>query len=332
MEDRSSRVVRSLWIAAASICAVLALGLAMTRVTASAIVCGACHEMSPKVAAWRTGGHTQIGCPACHETPLPWYRFPETLAVRGAMLTRDVGDHWSNRARDASRASNDDTSTVPDSTCLKCHDPSRKITMRFGTLIDHTEHAKRNKSCVSCHIWTAHPDPNVERPILLMAQCFTCHGRTKTAKAPGTCDVCHPKSFSLRPESHRPASAWRTRHGKVALAGGQPCDMCHDEDFCRNCHGVDMPHPTGWGKGQPAGHASVAELNRQVCARCHKEKPDLCSMCHHKGWEPTKGPWISQHPLMVRQHGAAFCMRCHAATFCTDCHISRLGISPIAQQ
>lgn len=323
MEKRANRAVRILWIAAATFVAVVALGLVLTRVSASADVCGLCHQMAPAVAAWKTSGHTKVACPSCHEKPRPWYQFPQTLAVRSVMLTRDISLTFAKNPK-ASRTA---TVTVPDSTCERCHDPSRQITMKFGTLIDHGEHARRNRSCLSCHLWTGHPDPTAERPMLMMERCFSCHGRGPGAKAPGTCDVCHPKSFSLRPESHG-AKTWATGHGKTALAKRQPCEMCHEKSFCDDCHGVEMPHPVGWAKGRPPAHAAAGETDRQMCAKCHTAKPDLCSMCHHTGWEPRRGPWVSEHPKLVAKKGASFCLGCHPPTHCYDCHISRKGPYP----
>ena len=321
MNVRSNRFFRITLIVAGSVVAVVTLGLLLTRVTASPFVCGSCHEMAPALASWKASGHTQVRCPQCHEKSRPWYQFPQTLAARSVMLTRDARSHWSGRATAALNRSTETTPTIPDTTCLKCHDPSRKVTVRFGTLINHPEHTKRNKSCASCHLWTAHPAPGAERPMLLMERCFACHGRTAAAKAPGTCDVCHPASFNLRPASHKPASAWRTRHGKVALAKGQPCAICHDTAFCRGCHGLEMPHPAEWGKGKPPLHSTVAKLNRKTCTRCHADRPNLCTMCHHKGWDPNKGPWLTQHPSMVADKGAAFCMGCHDPVFCFTCHL-----------
>ena len=322
MNTRSNKVVRIVAIVLGVMVAFVAVGLLLTRVTASPRVCGSCHEMQPALASWRESGHTQIGCPSCHEKPRPWYQFPQTLAVRAAMLTRDVRLHASPQSTRAVRASYDATPTISDATCLQCHGTSRKISMRFGTLIDHSEHAKRNGSCVSCHLWTAHPKPNSERPMILMEQCFTCHGRTASAKAPGTCDVCHPKSFNLRPASHRPESKWLKGHGKVARANGQPCEMCHEKSFCQDCHGLAMPHPANWAKGYPPDHSKAAKTNRQVCVRCHPDKPNFCTMCHHKQWDPAKGPWRSEHPATVSETGAAFCLDCHNPVYCSTCHLT----------
>jgi hypothetical protein len=320
--SRSHAVVRIAWIAAAAYAALFVLGMGVTYLAATPSVCGACHEMTPAVTTWQQSPHARVGCPDCHETRRPWYLFPETLVARGAMLKRDLQAHWALGSAPASGSQGIHALPIADSTCEHCHDPSRTVTMRNGMLIDHAKHAKRNKSCLGCHIWTAHPDPKAERPLLLMERCFTCHGLTRAAKAPGTCDVCHQASFSKRPASHGPA-AWQTAHGKVALAGGQNCSMCHKPSFCRDCHGLEIPHPAGWEKGR-TGHGVVASKSVKVCAKCHRQGADLCSMCHHTGFEPAKGPWITQHPSTVDQRGVSFCLTCHEPTYCTACH-SRLA-------
>ena len=317
----SRTLVRDAWIAVGVFVLMLWLGVGAVYLSASSTVCNGCHEMAPMVASWKTSAHADIGCPACHETPRSTFSFPQILGARAANMQRDLRAHNSQTTADIVNALNNATPNIPDENCLRCHDLSRRITVHFGTIINHTDHAKRNKSCISCHYWTAHPPPAADRPVLLMTQCFKCHGRMGTAKAPGTCATCHPKSFSLRPESHVTGD-WRTHHGKVALADRQQCVMCHESTFCRDCHGLDMPHPPTWVRGNP-GHSTVGAKNPQVCAKCHTAKPDLCSMCHHQGFAPTKGPWIVQHPSMVAKKGAAFCMNCHVQTFCFDCHTRR---------
>jgi hypothetical protein len=310
-----------MWIAIAVVVVAVWALVGGVYMSGSSVVCNACHEMRPAVATWRTSAHAQVECPACHQSPRPASRFPEMLAERASLMQRDFGAHFSGDTSIAPIASMTTTSTISDETCLHCHDLSREVTVRSDVIIKHAEHAKRNKSCVSCHLWTAHPVPETERPLLLMARCFTCHGRTADAKAPGTCETCHSGEFEARPESHRSAS-WRTKHGKASQTKAQPCDMCHEPSFCTNCHGLQMPHPADWVKGKP-GHSTVGAANRQVCAQCHTEKPDLCSMCHHKDQQPANGPWVDQHPEMVRKRGASFCFECHKDVFCYDCHTKR---------
>lgn len=312
-------------IALAVLAGVPLLGIGATYLSATPAVCGACHEMAPAMATWEQSGHTKVACASCHETPRPWYQFAQTLADRAVMLRRDIDLHLSGSPKDAAAIRD---VKVPDSTCLQCHDPSRQVTMRFGTLIDHPAHAKRNHSCVSCHRYTAHPDPGAEKPLLLMQMCFDCHGRTSTAKAPGTCDECHPKSFGLRPESHG-APDWLAAHGKLALAGRRQCMMCHEESACQKCHGLEMPHPSGWAAGR-TGHGPIAKADGALCAKCHDSKPDVCAMCHHRDYQPAKGTWVSQHPSVVDRRGATFCLECHAPQYCVYCHTSdhTMRVSP----
>lgn len=320
--DRMHAVIRAAWITAAVLVGILALGYGAALVTASPKLCASCHEMRPKVDTWQTSAHNQAGCPSCHEDPRPWYGFPATLAGRATTLARDVRAHFSGEATISPTPSADATASVPDYRCYGCHDPAREVTMRYGTLIDHEEHAQRNRSCLSCHLWTAHPDPEAEKPLLLMKQCFTCHGRSGAAEAPGTCDVCHPPSFEKRPVSHA-ASSWKEAdHGASAKSDRRQCVMCHEEDYCRDCHGLDMPHPAKWEEGK-TGHGVLGQKEPRVCDTCHPASPDFCSMCHHQGYEPLKGPWIEQHPLLVEKRGAAFCMDCHDPRHCVDCHTIR---------
>jgi nitrate/TMAO reductase-like tetraheme cytochrome c subunit len=327
--SRSEAAVRVAWLAATVIVALVGIALDITYLTASPQVCATCHEMESAVSTWKTSAHARVGCPSCHEAALPWYRFPETLGIRATMLERDLKAH---RALGAdSSATTVAALPIAEETCTRCHDLSRAVTVPPGTVIDHPKHVKRNKSCTSCHFWTAHPDPAAERPLLLMGRCFTCHGRSTAAKAPGKCNVCHTKEFKERPESHAPEAAWLARHGKIAKADRQQCAMCHDPGFCTDCHGLEMPHPAGWAKGKP-GHAEFGRKNRQVCAQCHTEKPDLCSMCHHKSYAPAPGPWLAQHPTMVDKRGAAFCMHCHVAVFCFNCHTTGHIISTPSTQ
>lgn len=314
--------LRAVWTAVAMLVAISALAFGTVRVTASPRLCSSCHEMRPKVDAWRTSGHAQVGCPSCHQTPRPWYQFPQTLAERGQLLSRDVRAHFGG-VREFAATSATTSSVIPDSTCLHCHDPVREVTMRYGTLIDHNEHAERNGSCVSCHLWTAHPRPGSEKPLLLMEQCFSCHGNPRSPDASADCGVCHPPSFDKRPVSHAAAQWNKAEHGATATRDRQQCVMCHKDEYCRDCHGLEMPHPAGWEKGK-TGHGPLGTRDHRVCDTCHPKSPDFCSMCHHEGYEPRHGPWIDQHPLLVERRGTAFCMECHVPTHCVDCHTVRV--------
>ena len=312
-----SRIIAGAMLVTALVLLVAAAGVAVS----SPRICDTCHEMQPEVATWKVSPHATVPCYKCHGTPRPWYQAPISLVERWTSLGRDVRAHFSGRSVETTTPGIGPSASMPEEVCLQCHDPARKVTYRYGLQIDHAEHAKRNKSCVSCHLWTAHPYADEDRaPSLMMARCFNCHGLSKDAKAPGACDVCHLKGVDLFPESHR-TGEWQTRHGKVATADREQCAMCHQDSFCTNCHGLEMPHPSGWAKGQ-TGHAAVAKQNEAVCAKCHKGNANLCTMCHHKGFDEKKGPWVNQHFVMVRETGTAFCMKCHDPMYCVRCHVS----------
>jgi cytochrome c nitrite reductase small subunit len=308
-------------VAGAVVLGVLAVVLLVDRVTASPALCGSCHEIAPRVVEWKESGHAEVACVSCHIPSINWYNYPRSLLARSRLLTRDAYRHVTKQYRDPVDARGSEGQPMPDEVCLQCHTPNRKATSGFRIKIDHAEHAKRNGSCVSCHVRTAHPLPTRSRPISLMAQCFTCHGTASKPKASAECGVCHPSGYQLLPASHEPATWKRADHGPVAKLDPKQCAMCHESTFCTDCHGLQMPHPAGWARGQ-TGHAAVARKDRAVCARCHEAKPDLCSMCHHKSYDPTKGTWVKQHYLEVEKKGAAFCMECHGPVFCVQCHPS----------
>ena len=75
-----------------------------------------------------------------------------------------------------------------------------------------------------------------------------------------------------------------------------------------------------------SGHPTYAKRDRRVCTRCHGDTPDLCTMCHHEGYQQEKGTWVKQHFIDVRNKGAYFCLsECHSPVFCADCHVGGLG-------
>jgi hypothetical protein len=299
---------------------VLALAVASDLATSSPRLCGSCHEMEKRAGTWSASPHSGITCVTCHQTPRPWYALPARLVDRTRLLARDVGKHLAGGYRDPVDGRVAGSPPMADAVCLQCHDPNRKATSGFRITIDHVAHAKRNGSCVSCHVRTAHPVESRGAALSLMAACFTCHGTARTAKAPGRCDLCHPSGYELLPASHKVA-AWKASHGKVALVDLKQCEMCHAKSTCDACHGLEMPHPMGWSKGRP-GHGDVAARDRALCSRCHVGKPDMCTMCHHEAFDPKKGTWAEQHSTDAETRGVAFCIECHSAFDCVRCHKS----------
>lgn len=299
---------------------VLALAVAFDVGTASPRLCASCHEMQLRASSWAESGHVTVACVKCHQPPTAWHALPRRVIDRGRRLARDVVAHFSGEFDDPVDAPSADTFPMSDEVCLQCHDPGRKATSGFRILIDHVEHAKRNGSCVSCHVRTAHPIETRGRAMSLMTQCFTCHGTAEQPAASAECSTCHPAGYELVPASHQQAS-WARGHGDTSVADPKQCTMCHERPFCDDCHGLAMPHPEGWAAG-PQGHAVLAQQDPAVCERCHGRLPDLCTMCHHTSYDPMQGTWIDQHDLEVEQEGSAYCERCHKPAYCSFCHTS----------
>ncbi|MEI8081582.1 MAG: NapC/NirT family cytochrome c [Actinomycetes bacterium] len=298
----------------------LVFAVALDLATASPRLCGSCHEMVPRAQAWTHSGHSEVACVKCHQAPTKWYALPTRLVGRAQLLGRDVSAHVSGNYPDPVETRTVDTKPIQDDVCLQCHDVNRKATSGFRIVIDHAKHAKLNGSCVSCHVRTAHPVATRGKAISLMSQCFTCHGQPDYPKAKTDCRLCHPADYELLPKSHT-AAAWKKQeHGKAAKTDPKQCVLCHTTAFCTNCHGTEMPHPAGWAKGA-TGHGKTAQLNRAVCERCHGNRLDMCTMCHHKAYDPAKGPWVKQHFIDARERGVAQCLECHSSLFCVHCHV-----------
>lgn len=312
----SNRRVRTVAVVAFGV--FVAVGL-LDLGTGSSQLCGSCHEMESRVESWSRSAHNTVRCVECHQPVRAWYASPLKVLDRGRLLARDIAAHVEGDYPAQIQSSASSATPVPDEVCLQCHDPNRKATSGYRILIDHVEHAERNGSCVSCHVRTAHPIDERSNALSLMSQCFTCHGQPSQPKASAECGVCHPSGYELTPQSHE-AAAWKRLHGEVALSDPRQCEMCHEKSFCTDCHGLQMPHPEGWAQG-PQGHAQTAELNRDTCGQCHGNRPDMCTMCHHEGYQPVRGSWAQQHYVEVRKRGALYCVECHSATYCIRCHV-----------
>lgn len=325
-QPRSPR--RRLQIALGVVAGVVALLVVAGFASSSPALCGSCHEMAPSHESWSQSAHTGVKCVTCHETPREWYGQPLRAVERVRLLTRDTIRHLSGRLGEPNDPSAiGRTSPMPDEICLQCHAPDRKATSGFRILIDHVEHSERTGSCVACHVYTAHPDPVLGKPLSLMTKCYDCHGTAEYPEASDECATCHPSDFDLRPPSHL-EDPWQRDHGFSALNTPEVCTMCHEQSYCDSCHVVAMPHPEGWldGRGADQGHGqAVATLDRDVCFRCHTEEPDSCAACHHEGYDPAEGPWLDQHYDEARTVGVASCLDCHDPLFCSRCHEAPAG-------
>jgi len=134
-------------------------------------------------------------------------------------------------------------------------------------------------------------------------------------------------------------------HSGVALPGPEACDACH---------GIQMPHPQGFGTSH--GKAVVESGSDEVCRRCHNvylrcqtchgvqmphpeewtgkhgeiafPRLKVCSTCHQSSFcltcHPVQMPhpddWTTTHGLPVLEKGSVVCSSCHEPDLCTACH------------
>jgi len=316
--ERAGRPRRRGAVLGSVVLGLVLLVVLLDAVTSSPALCtSSCHEMQARADSWQESAHTGVGCVMCHEPVRPWYALPLRLVDRAQLLARDIRKHSAGGYADPVEVRSPGTSPIKDEVCLQCHDPRRKATSGMRILIDHVEHARRNGSCVSCHIRTAHPIETRGAALSLMSQCFTCHGWAATAKAPARCGLCHPAEYRLRPSSHTTAAWKQAGHGVLAKADVASCEMCHEKPTCDGCHGIEMPHPMGW---PTTGHGPAALKDRGVCDACHWGHPDMCTVCHHKGYDPAHGEWMEQHAAVAKRGGNGPCLQCHPTADCTRCH------------
>lgn len=317
--SRRQQPPRWLIVLLSTAAAVLALGAIFDVGTSAPRLCASCHEMAPRSASWDRSAHRVVACVDCHQSPTRWYQYPTRLSDRVALLSRDMQAHFSGAyAAAVVDGPVEGSRPIGDEVCLQCHDPSRKATSGYRILIDHVEHARRNGSCVSCHVRTAHPEESRGGPLSLMGQCYTCHGTAEQPEASAECGMCHPADYEPEPASHA-TSEWARAHGDTWEVDAGLCDMCHEQTYCDDCHGIEMPHPDRWAEGEQ-GHAVIAETDPSSCDTCHEGGSQLCSMCHHTSFEPLTGTWVQQHPAESREEGASYCLECHEPRYCSYCH------------
>jgi hypothetical protein len=206
--------------------------------------------------------------------------------------------------------------------CSDCHadlDKSFKAGEHPTLLFTHEMHFNIGVSdCAACHVANTHEPDKTNRPT--MVTCYQCHTLEEDARAPGDCNLCHPKDLDPEPETHLAANWVSKLHPEAAKANPFDCATCHQQDFCNQCHGLQLPHPAGW---NDQTHAEAFFEDPELCDTCHPREPlverDECDTCHHPQG-PQSSTWISWHPNTVAERGAKNCFECHATDTCRTCH------------
>lgn len=200
-----------------------------------------------------------------------------TTATTGGTSTTSGATSTTGRTPTEARRLAPTTGTF--STCPDCHsllDPPSVDRPALTDAFGHERHLTRGATCEDCHARPIHSESGTRRPT--MAICYSCHGTAPTSIAPNDCGLCHPPGFRLQPASHN-AAFYQEGHSRVVdEQGTSDCFVCHEggqEDFCRACHGLDVPHPEGWtggASGGPGAHTEAAHEDATICVRCHQNR------------------------------------------------------------
>lgn len=305
--------LRSLRYVAIGVALLLSVLTALPWVPAVGRACASCHAVSPAVARWASGRHSDVSCYACHAPD----RITGGVSASAEGLARVV--LGSRRGSDA----------APSAACMRCHRGIRD-TITHGTIrIRHREIIDAGMACPDCHVSVGHEgsvastrrvvrasstraDASVESTLAslspsTMSRCLICHdGR----KAFATCDRCHTKA--ILDAASLPRTPGTT---KVKIV----CVGCHREATskkCVACHGLEMPHPDSFlGK-----HAATSNSNPELCKRCHAEATAGACSCHDPGSQHgAYGEWFPRHGRMASASGPSGC-NCHNMGFCYFCH------------
>jgi hypothetical protein len=206
--------------------------------------------------------------------------------------------------------------------CTDCHedlDQSLNAGEKPNLLFTHEKHFGIGISdCAACHVADTHEPDKTNLPT--MVTCYQCHTLEADARAPGDCTLCHPASMDPEPETHFVDGWLPQKHSEAAIADPFDCATCHKQEFCNDCHGLELPHPAGF---TGLTHAEQFFEDPALCESCHPRQPlverDGCDSCHHPEG-PDTSTWISYHPTVVRDRGAENCFQCHATGTCRTCH------------
>ena len=111
-----------------------------------------------------------------------------------------------------------------------------------------------------------------------------------------------------------PAGFQKTHGNLVDKQGAKMCERCHNVTLhCQECHGLQMPHPAEW----RSKHGAIARPEMDFCVRCHEKS--FCLTCH-----PVEMPhplnWTATHGLTVNAKGSTTCTMCHKPDYCVSCH------------
>ena len=248
--------------------------------------------------------------------------------------------------------------------CSQCHLTTGRagfrgfITPEPELNFNHKYHTvTRGLPCFFCHGDIENQDIITEANMPPMTTCFNCHN---DKIAPTDCGWCHLNEDNLRPEFH--TADWLNKHRVIYNSGKlkaeNNCAMCHQDNWCQECHtGSQLTksspqsvspfyQPSERGR-KPQTISRVHSLNYRFlhpidakgrdmfCTTCH-EFTEFCVECHredenrfmpkwHQGADWAPGFRIGGRHADFARRDLERCMGCHdlqgEATICMRCHL-----------
>jgi len=291
---------------------VAALALVAVLVAMSATVgslprvCGGCHAMRPFTQSLGESAHSGVSCYSCHASPNTGGR----IGLKVAEITRMyIPGILGAEVRGP-------TTRIDRDNCLGCHAEVLTRTVERGLRISHASCAATG-ACDECHSATAHLTATRWITEPTMEACVACH---RDRGATVACDACHAeRSQEVRltrgPWAVTHGPNWKQTHGMGDL---RTCNACHEPSKCVKCHGVELPHPVGFG----GTHSAAAMGAPDSCAQCHDRRA-FCDDCH--GIEmPHPAEFLPTHMDVAGSLEDPVCLKCHYQEDCDLCHVTHV--------
>lgn len=282
---------------AVAICLGLLTGVWWVRGTSDE-ACLSCHEKTVEA----NGAHASVGCRECHEAQ-GFLGIPENVLRRAHMQFARGG----SLVRRASVQPD-----VPDARCVRCHRDGLDGDGGGPVRMSHQEVGAAGMTCISCHGSAgSHETAEGAAAHPSMSTCLGCHDGTRASVACPTCHVGEPADA---------ARAKKLPIMKVRLEKDRDCRGCHSMQSCIECHGLELPHPAAFRRGDHRRVAAFDGKSRR-CYRCHSELW-CANTCHDRA--PGKPQVWGHQPDWKAAHATAdprTCTTCHStAQTCASCH------------
>jgi len=232
------------------------------------------------------------------------------------------GDRASQLREEACQVCHSFDREKPSESCMTCHSGpkvriAQQVKAAYGDVaFPHAKHATiPPKKCPA--LVEKKTEFRLGKQLLSMEQCLKCHAEQGASQE---CQSCHRvQRKDVKPSSH--VAGFDRAHGDLSEMGNARCAVCHERNFCQDCHLEKEPqnHTLVWKK---RAHGRLAMIDRSSCKTCHRT--DFCVDCHAEicpytlriGWYSR--PWTSQCRDCHVPGGHGGCIVCAGA--CSMCH------------